>query len=153
MLTPDEFSTPRKRKKAHLIKSLLGSEVRLKVWRHSTRTAYGHVVCVALDEAVAPLVVEGNGAADGVRVDASGPADVAPPRLDLGEVVQRAVPSGDQVLDHLFGEARPPDALVQQRSDVTGRRGVVGAVKGVTRRREVALRVGHDQSFAEEYRW
>ena len=50
---------------------------------------------------------------DRVDVETGGPADVAPPGDDPAEVVQRAVSSGDQVLDHLFLEARSPDALVQ----------------------------------------
>ena len=115
MLAPDQPNSPLQRKEAHLIKNLPGCEQRLYVRRHAARTSYGEVFGRDFDVAVTPAVVSPDGLSDSVRVDAGGPADVTPPSHDLREVVQRAVPSGEQVLDHLLREALPPHALVQQR--------------------------------------
>ena len=46
--------------------------------------------------------------------------DIAPPGDDLAEVMKGAVPPGQQVLDHLFFKAWPPDALVELRHSAVG---------------------------------
>ena len=115
VLAQDQLPPPRQRQESHLVQRLPGCELRLELRRYRARPTDILVSDAVRLELVAPFVVEHDGLADRVDVDAGGPGDVAPAGHHLAEVVQGSISPRQQVADHLALEPRAPDTLVERR--------------------------------------